>query len=171
MGKSSNKRKKSANDKDTSNNDDSFVEIKLQMEHLEGDLFEIKQALENTVEELKQLKSENIRLKEENICNNQKLVTTSQKLNDLEQYSRRSNIRIRGIPDSGPNESQHETEVLVINFLKRKFKGTIMCHFGTFEKRPRTFPKTPIPACKIILLPHKIIFTPLAFFFFSFSSN
>ncbi|KAH3880540.1 hypothetical protein DPMN_004456 [Dreissena polymorpha] len=40
--------------------------------------------------------------------------------NDAEQYSRRNNIKIKGIPDPDPNEPATETATKVINFFKEK---------------------------------------------------
>ena len=122
MGNPEKKRKKkgsNGNESQISNND-SMCEIKLQMEHLEGDMFDLRHALDKAIEDLNEVKTENEKLREDNSRYVHNLSVQSQKLNELEQYSRRSNVRIRGLVDSGPKETTVETEKLVMNFLKFK---------------------------------------------------
>ena len=42
------------------------------------------------------------------------------RLNDLEQYSRKNNVRVFGIPDKDRGEKAHQSEQLVLNLFKEK---------------------------------------------------
>ncbi|KAH3812801.1 hypothetical protein DPMN_141240 [Dreissena polymorpha] len=94
------------------------------IEVLEGKLFERdmendklrtrEETLEKSITDIKQESDLIVRkaLREEEM--------RKQGENDAEQYSRRNNIKIKGIPDPDPNEPATETATQVINYSKRK---------------------------------------------------
>ena len=50
------------------------------------------------------------------------LHSMNERLNDLEQYTRRNNIRIYGLNDRDKDESAQETTYAVLNFLREKLE-------------------------------------------------
>ena len=94
--------------------------MRLQQEILEGKLFDMEIKIENQEIEiisLKQSKEEtDLELSQERFKNE----TLSHNLNDLEQYSRRNNVRIFGVLDNKREETIHETETIVRDLLRRK---------------------------------------------------
>ena len=104
----------------SSSMEDSLMELRLQLDALEGELFEVKAVLEKTTSELNEVKKSNSLLKEQ--LNENKHVThvLNSNVNDLEQYSRRNNVRIFGIKDPNPKETYQQTENIVLNVLNTK---------------------------------------------------
>ena len=86
------------------NDDDrqQLYEIHSTVKPLAEDLTNLKEELEISKNEVKQVKTKNTRLK-------QALNTTNYKLDELEQYGRRENLRIYGILDQSINHSIYFT--------------------------------------------------------------
>ena len=105
--------------------DESMVEMQLQMERLEGELFGMGDIVKRHQEEIEFLKKENTMLREllseEKYSNSVAL----SKLNDLEQYSRRNNIRIFGLKDQDRKETAQTTEKQVIETIRNKLDLTV----------------------------------------------
>lgn len=97
--------------------------MEMKIDVLEGKLFEkqqesdnLKKSIEKLTEKLDKAETENQQLKAKLIKNQE---MAEEKLNDLEQYSRRNNIRIDGIVDK-ERESAKETVDIVIEKLNAK---------------------------------------------------
>ncbi len=99
---------------------DSSMELKLQLEGLESELFDIKNSLEKTVLEVKRLAAENLELKQEIKSKDNTISNLVNKSNEAEQYSRRNNIRIFGLKDGGRQETIFDTEKLVLRLFNHK---------------------------------------------------
>ena len=94
------------------------------IEHLEGKMFEREQeydklkesiqSLDKTILE-KNLEKENI---EESIRKQGEIIKKLE--NETEQYSRRNNIKIRGLPDTDPRETALDSAKKIVQFLKEK---------------------------------------------------
>ena len=120
MGKKGGKKRKAADQSDEHSMEDSLTELRLQLAALEGELFEVKAVLEKTTSELNNVKTSNAILIEQMNENKYTSHVLNASQNDLEQYSRRNNIRIFGIKDQNPKESFQQTEKLVLSVLDTK---------------------------------------------------
>ena len=98
----------------------SLKQFQRQQEILEGKIFDMEQKLDQQDREISSLKKSKedvvLELSHERMRNQ----TLSNNINDLEQYSRRSNIRIFGVHDNNKKESINETENIVRDLLRRK---------------------------------------------------
>ncbi|KAH3856008.1 hypothetical protein DPMN_098588 [Dreissena polymorpha] len=56
---------------------------------------------------------------------------------DAEQYSRRNNIKIKGIPDPDPNEPATEKATIVIFFKEKKLAEILMNDFAIVQRIPK----------------------------------
>ena len=106
--------------KEDSLNNSAETEIRLQMEGLEGELFEVKETLQNAIGNFEKVANENEYLKETMAEMGYKLNVAYARVNDLEQYSRRNSIRVFGLRDHDKRENMFATEALVIDLCKRK---------------------------------------------------
>ena len=95
-------------------------DILLQQEILQGRLFEMETKLDQQEKEISSLKESKKMVDFELTEEKRRYRTLSNNLNDLEQYSRRNNIRIFGVRDNKKYESLKETENIVINLLRNK---------------------------------------------------
>ena len=74
--------------------------------------------MEQLHKEIKGLREENNSLREKNQLLENKISSLEFDINDLEQYGRRQNLEIQGIPMSD-NENNAETESKVLTVLKK----------------------------------------------------
>ena len=74
--------------------------------------------VEQLHKEMKGLREENNSLREKNQLLENKISSLEFDINDLEQYGRRQNLEIQGIPMSD-NENNAETEIKVLTVLKK----------------------------------------------------
>ena len=83
------------------NDDDrqQLYEIHSAVKSLAEDIKSLREELEISKNEVKQVKAENVRLK-------QALNMTNYKLDELKQYGRRENLRIHGIQESTKSQQQ-----------------------------------------------------------------
>ena len=105
---------------DNSLNSTSNVEMMLQMERLEAELFDLRDALDKTRSELSKVKDENASLRDELLQEKFNTKNLSIHVNNLEQYSRKNNIRIFGVKDNNRSEDARKTEELVIDICRNK---------------------------------------------------
>ena len=75
-------------------------------DQLKKNISDLKEEIENKQTEINERKAENVKLKEEIESNN---ITMESKMNDIEQYSRKHNIRISGLPETGPETAEVTT--------------------------------------------------------------
>lgn len=118
---------------------DDITEINLQQEKLESMIFDLKEALEQKDNAIDILTNSNTEIWQELQQTNYKNIILSDKVNELEQYSRRNNIRIFGVKDK-KEETIQETEYIVretlrkylnLNFTSNEFD---ICHrIGPFN--------------------------------------
>ena len=95
-------------------------DILLQQEILQGRLFEMETKLDQQEKEISSLRESKKSVDFELTQEKRRYQTLSNSLNDLEQYSRRNNIRIFGVTDNKKDETLHETENVVRNLLRNK---------------------------------------------------
>lgn len=102
--------------------DEFLKSVSHRIDILEGKLFEkeeendrLRNAIAGLNKEIDSQKSENLKLLEQLERNS---VAADERINDLEQYGRRNNIRINGIPEAG-EESPEKTSKVVIETLNR----------------------------------------------------
>lgn len=87
---------------------------------MRNDLSDMEVDLARVVNENRELKKKNKDLKETIDETKYANKVNEMHVNELEQYTRRNNIRIYGIDDRNKEESSAETTTRVINFLKSK---------------------------------------------------
>ena len=75
-------------------------------DQLKKNISDLKEEIENKQTEINERKAENVKLKEEIESNN---ITMESKMNDIEQYSRKNNIRISGLPETGTETAEVTT--------------------------------------------------------------
>lgn len=102
--------------------DEFLKSVSHRIDILEGKLFEkeeendrLRNAIAGLNKEIDAQKSENLKLLEQLERNS---VAADERINDLEQYGRRNNIRINGIPEVG-EESPERTSKVAIETLNR----------------------------------------------------
>ena len=104
--------------------DDTLTEVLMNMQKFDYDMFEMKDKYDEAITKIKSLEDTveclQDKLKEEQ--NKTSLLIA--KNNDLEQYSRRHNIRVFGISDSG-RETAEKSEKLVTDLIKNKLSLNI----------------------------------------------
>ena len=105
----------SHNDSPNCPSKEEISDILLQQEILQGRLFEMETKLDQQEKEISSLKESKKMVEFELTEEKRRYRTLSNNLNDLEQYSRRNNIRIFGVMDNKKNDSLKETENIVIN--------------------------------------------------------
>ena len=122
IGESSNNKRKNESSLEQSNesNHDSTIERGLQIERLEAEIFEVRELLENTMKNVDVLTACNDNLTFELNQEKRKSKILSNNYNELEQYSRKNNVRIFGVKDTNKNESAEETENLVRDLLRNR---------------------------------------------------
>lgn len=122
MGKGNREKKR----KTDSLHDNTTMEMQLQLEKLEGELFELRDLVEKTVEEAAVIKETNSRLKEglDEERAAKRIITNE--LNEQQQYSRKNHIRIFGVRDSNKKETVAATEDIVINLLKNRLNVNLI---------------------------------------------
>jgi len=94
--------------------------------------------------EMKGLREENNSLREKNQLLENKISSLELDINDLEQYGRRQNLEIQGIPMSD-NENNAETENKVLTVLKKLMKiyhMMILILFTDWVNQKQTRPPT-----------------------------
>ena len=84
-------------------------DMKSEIEKLESRFFDVEQKLDI-------ISAENKRLKEDNDTLNQRILKTEERINDMEQYSRRVNLRVFQLEDD-PNETSYQTAEKVCKIL------------------------------------------------------
>ena len=99
--------------------DEALVEVNLQMEQLEGKMFDMEILIDQQMKQIKNLNDSNQDIINDLRQERSRNQILSNSLNDLEQYSRRNNIRIFGIKDSR-NETLQQTEYIVRELLRSK---------------------------------------------------
>lgn len=89
---------------------------------------------------IKDLQMENQRLRKKVNDLQKKIVSSEENINSLEQYDRRNNIEITGIPESVEDKKLEETVVEVLNKIDLNISGSDIeaCHrLGKFENKQR----------------------------------
>ena len=106
--------------RDESLNNSTLEGLKAQLLMLEGELFDIRTSHSTVLEEVKILRQQNIELKDS--LQEQKHINNINRRNnnDIEQYTRRNNIRIFGVEDKNPKETSDESEQLVAKLCQNK---------------------------------------------------
>ena len=89
----------------------------LRVEKLESEMHDTAVENEKLKKKVSTYEKENIQLKSDI---NKEIEDRKEKLNDLEQYGRRNNIRITGIPFDKENETAYETTDNVLRLLNEK---------------------------------------------------
>ena len=99
--------------------DETLTEMQMNMQKFEFDLFELKDKYDESVKRTESLEETVESLKEKLKLEEYKNSILMARNNDLEQYSRRNNIRVFGIVDS-ERETADKSEKLVTDLLKKK---------------------------------------------------
>lgn len=94
-----------------------LADIMKQMRKMESAL---KKEISAVQESMKTLTDENIALRKELINTKQTINKLETKVNDLEQYTRRNNLRVFGVPDTGVWETAEQAEEKVLNVINKK---------------------------------------------------
>jgi len=92
-----------------------------QISNLTSTLKTVSMDVEQLHKEIKGLREENNSIREKNQLLENKISSLEFDINDLEQYGRRQNLEIQGIPMSH-NENNSETESKVLTVLKKMMK-------------------------------------------------
>lgn len=103
-----------------SEGNETLSELKHQIAILEGGLHSLQVAHDETIKTVKFLREENEALRDELKCQVKKVDICYKRANDLEQYQRRSHIRIFGLDDRNPHESANETEQIVARLIREQ---------------------------------------------------
>ena len=106
--------------RDESLNASTLDEFKAQLLILEGELFDIRASHSTVLEEVKILREENLELKDSLQAQKHINNIMQRNTNDLEQYTRRNNVRIFDIDDRNPKETAEETEEKVAQLCRNK---------------------------------------------------
>ena len=108
------------------NHNDTITGLKIQLAHpenefttLKQDYVELKTDYLETVVELKALKRENQGIKDEFNVQRGVVDAVYKSNNELEQYTRRNNMRIFGLKDTNPAETAAQTEQIVGNLITK----------------------------------------------------
>ena len=99
---------------------DTSQELKTKVAVLEGELFDLHTSHCDLLKEVTLLRQQNTAIKEALDREIHRNNTIQNKTNDLEQYTRRNNLRIFGINDTNPNETALQSEHLVAQLCKQK---------------------------------------------------
>ena len=121
------KRKHNLSHEEGSQTDES-LEKNFQLAQIDGNVFQLDSELSETKKLVEKL---NILINEQKEQLDQEKHFRSimqARLNDLEQYSRKNNIRIFGIPDNDRRESSSKSEELVLKLFKEKLGIPWMNH-------------------------------------------
>ena len=105
---------------ESSPDNNTTTEMALQLQYLESQLFEVREQLDRTTADVKILTQCNDGLKAELDHEKHKSTILRTNMNELEQYSRRNNVRIFGLRDNNKNESSDQTEALVRDLFRNK---------------------------------------------------
>ena len=106
--------------KPDSSNNDSTMELTLQLQQLEGELFETRALVDKHAIDIKHLRDSNVLLAGQLQEERYQSQTLIHALNSQEQYSRRNNVRIFGIADTVRNESAAASEDLALTVFNKK---------------------------------------------------
>ena len=99
---------------------DISLETDLQLEKIDGNVFELENELSKTKNLVSQLQA-SLNEQQEQLDREKHFRSVMfARLNDLEQYSRKNNLRIFGIADTDKKESANESEKLVLKLFKEK---------------------------------------------------
>lgn len=95
-------------------------QVQQEVEEVKNQLSDLDSTVEVMQSKNKKLEEENKELQEE--ITRMKYIQKKQEIqtNDLEQYTRKNNIRIYGLDDRDKNETAQETTYVVLNFLRNK---------------------------------------------------
>ena len=99
--------------------DDTLTELQLNQQKFDYDLFELKDRYEESIKRIEALEESVEGLKDKLKQEEYKTSILMAKNNDLEQYSRRNNIRVFGIDDSD-RETAEKSEKHVTDLLRQK---------------------------------------------------
>ena len=114
------KRKLHNQSHEESSQTDDTLEKNFQLEKIDGHVFQLEEELTQTKNQVNKLYAF-IKEQQEQIDQEKYFRSVmSARLNDLEQYSRKNNVRVFGIPDADRREHSSKSEQLVLKLFKEK---------------------------------------------------
>ena len=105
--------------------DSTPIEIKTQLELLQAEIFDLKGNLEKATADIGKMTKETEVMRQELLQERYTTRTMTYRLNELEQYSRKNNIRIFGLRDNNKTENSYITENRVIELFRNKLNVDI----------------------------------------------